>query len=186
MQFQAKILIFIVSACSLWSIVSAACPDVQCYNCSLCNNDCTKIVEQDCDSDCLVKVRKFLCHMENEHCNQVRGCNVPPVNVTLYPAKDYDVSQPAYQPETIQARKNCCYTLTGQYDNTLSAVKISPAGSCVQFFDNSDCTGPSITIDSSYSSECLSWIDCTPQTAAPPTGLGRIKFNDKASSFKLC
>lgn len=119
--------------------------------------------------------------MENENCVKAYGCDILPVPVTIYPAANYDESpsHPEWQSQTIQARKNCCYKLTGIYDNTLSGLKNN--GACVQLFDGADCTGTSVTVDSTWTVDCLKWIDCPSRLSA-----GGPAFNDKTSSFKLC
>lgn len=179
MKIQAKFLIFLFVSCiSLVSLSDAACETPKCFDCSKCNKDCTN-VKQDCDSDCLVEVRQFLCTMENANCNKVNGCDVAPIPITIYPAANYDESQAAWKSETIQTRKNCCYNLTGIYDNTLSGLKNN--GACVTLYDGADCTGTSLKVDSSWTLDCLKFIDCPARINARG-----IKFNDKASSFQLC
>lgn len=148
-----------------------------CFDCNTCKKKCNDV--QNCDSDCLVGMRNVLCELENENCAKVFGCDVPPVAITIYPAANYDESQTAWKSQTIQTRKNCCYKLTGIYDNTLSGLKNN--GACVKLYGNSDCTGDSVIVDSTWSAECLKWIDCLSRLKA-----GGIGFNDKTSSFKLC
>lgn len=146
----------------------------KCFDCNTCNKDCTNVA-QDCDSDCLVQTRQVLCNMENENCKKVNGCNVTPVPITIYPDYNYDDSKPEGKAQTIIARKNCCYDLSGIYDNTLSGLKNN--GACVQLYDDANCAGASIIVDSSWTSDCLKWIDCPART---------VKFNDKTSSIQLC
>lgn len=180
MKFHTKVSLFIVGTLlSLISLTNAACEQPKCFDCNLCEKDCTN-VKQNCDTDCIVQVRQFLCKMENENCKKSQGCDVPPVDVIVYPAKDYNESKPEWKGQTISARKNCCYKLSGIYDNTLSGLKNN--GACVKLYDTSDCTGTvSVTVDASTSAECLSWIDCAARLTA-----GGTAFNDKASSFELC
>lgn len=174
MKFQITIVVVLLGACSLLSMAGAACTLQNCFDCNNCNKDCTKL-EQNCDSDCLVTVRQFLCNMENENCKKVNGCDVKPVPISIYPAANYDESRPEWKALTVQARKNCCYKLSGIYDNTLSGLKNN--GACVQLYDGSDCTGASVKVDSTWSVACLKWINCP---------ANQVKFNDKTSSFRLC
>lgn len=180
MKFQPKIVLFVIGACSLVSLAKAAYPCTQqnCFDCNQCNKNCAN-VQQNCDSDCIVQVRQFLCKMENENCKKVHGCDVAPVPISIYPASDYNESRPEWKVQTIQARKNCCYNLTGAYDNTLSGLKNN--GTCVALYDASNCSGASVRVDSTWTPDCLKWIDCPSRINA-----GGIKFNDKTSSFKLC
>ncbi len=176
MKIQAKILIFIIGVCSLMALADAACKPKQCFDCNTCNKSCNKRQLQQCyDNSFLSRLRELLCLLENRYCKKYNNCDEKSFPITIYPAANYDVSLPAYKPSTIRARKNCCYTLTGIYDNTLSGLQNN--GACVQLYDGSDCTGASIKVDSTWSADCLKWIDC----AANPN-----KFNDKASSFQLC
>lgn len=180
MKLHGRIILLILGVCGTLLYTNAQCVQPNCFDCKTCNKDCTAAaLRQNCDSDCLVNVRKFLCQMENENCVKAYGCDIPPVPITIFPAANYDESQAAWKSQTIEARKNCCYKLSGIYDNTLSGLKNS--GACVQLFDGSDCTGTSITVDSTWSADCLKWIDCPARITA-----GGIVFNDKASSFKLC
>lgn len=179
MQFEAKICILVIGAClTLLSLANAVCETQKCFDCNMCNKDCTN-VQQDCDSDCLVQTRQFLCKMENENCKKVRGCDIPPIPITVYPAAFYDVSKPAWEPLTILARLDCCYNFSGKHNDTLSGIKNS--GACVKLYADPYCSGPSIVVDSGFTPYCLSWIDCPDRLNA-----GGIAFNDKTSSFELC
>lgn len=171
--------LLIIGVCATLSYASGQCVQQNCFDCNTCKKNCTgAALRKNCDSDCLVSVKTFLCQMENENCVKANGCDIAPVPVTLFPAAGYSEAQANWKPQTIQASKNCCYKLSGDWDNTLSGLKTT--ASCVQFYDNYDCTGTSIIVDSSWSNECLKWIDCDEQFKK------RGAFNDKASSFKLC
>lgn len=178
MKYLTKVVIFMIGACSLLSSTTALCETPNCYNCDLCNRDCTQL-KQNCDTDCIVQVRQFLCQMENANCKKTQGCDVPPVAVSIYPAANYDESRKEWIAQVFQARKNCCYNLSGVYDNTLSGIKNN--GACVQLFDGANCTGASIKFDGTSTVDCLKWIDCPARIAA-----SGVYFNDKTSSFKLC
>lgn len=177
MKLPTKIAFMIVGACSLLALAQA-CETPKCFDCNTCDKDCSK-VKQDCDSNCIVQVREFLCKMETDNCKEINGCNVPPTPVTIYPAASYDESRPEWKSQTFQARKNCCYKLSGIYDNTLSGIKNN--GACVVLYDGADCTGASVKVDSTWSADCLKWIECPARINA-----GGILFNDKTSSFQLC
>lgn len=174
MNSLGKMFVFIIGVGSILSLANAVCETPKCFDCNKCNRDCTKL-EQNCDSDCLVKVRQFLCNMENENCKKVNGCDVPPVPIAIYPASKYDESRVDWKALNIEARKNCCYNLSGIHNNTLSGLKNN--GACVQLYDGANCSGASIRVDSSWTIDCLKWIDC-------PANVN--KFNDKTSSFQLC
>lgn len=182
MNLQTKIVIFIIGTCCLIATTNAAgcqcqCETPKCFDCNICNKDCTKL-QQNCDTDYIANARRFLCEMENENCKKKQGCDVPPVAVSVYPA-NYLATEPQYQPQHFQARKNCCYRLTGINDKTLSAIKTG--GACVQLFEGTDCTGANIKLDSTTPAACLEWIDCDARIKA-----GGIKFNDRTSSLQLC
>lgn len=180
MKLKASIVFLILGSWVTLTFAANQCAPTNCFDCDKCNKSCNEeAVKQNCDTDCMIKVRTFLCKMENENCVKVNGCDVPPVSIVIYPAANYDESRTEWKAQTIKARKNCCYKLSGIYDNTLSGLKTS--GACVQLFDNSDCTGASLTVDSKWSAECLKWIDCPSRLSA-----GGAAYNDKASSFKLC
>lgn len=169
MNYPTKLVIFMIGACSLLSSTNALCED-------LCNKDCTKL-KQECDTDCIVQVREFLCQMENANCK--KRCQLPTVTVSIYPAANYDESRNEWKAKVFEARKDCCYSLSGIYDNTLSGIKNS--GACVELYDAADCTGASVRFDTTSTVDCLKWIDCAARVAA-----GGVKFNDRTSSFKLC
>lgn len=156
------------------------CVPVNCFDCSKCYKNCNAFdVGENCDTDCAVRIRRFLCQVENETCAKVNYCDVPPVDITIYPASNYNETKKEWKSQTIEARKSCCYPLIGIYDNALSGLK--NYGKCVQLFDGRDCTGRSVTVDSTWSEECLKWIDCPSRIKA-----GGIAFNDKTSSLRLC
>lgn len=178
MNFQVRCLLIV----TLWSVASLSiyaceCNTPKCFDCTSCNKDCTNL-RQNCDSDCIVNVKEFLCKMENENCKKQHGCDVPPVNIVIYPAINYDESKPQWKAQTIQARKNCCYNLSGMYNNSLSGLNNN--GASLKLYDGPNCTGKSITVDSTWSADCLKWIDCTTRTKP-----GGIPFNDVTSSFEL-
>lgn len=169
----------VISLLGAWlSSTNALCKPENCFDCNKCNKDCTNL-EQNCDTDCIVQVREFLCNMENANCKKAHGCDVPPNLITIYPAADYDETRPEWKAQVFEARKDCCYNLSGIYDNTLSGIKNN--GACVELFDGANCAGESIKFDATATTDCLKWIDCPARIAA-----GGVKFNDRTSSFRLC
>lgn len=199
MKNLTKLTIFIIGACCLLSPTNASysknefystkslcpprpfCSTKNCFDCNECNKDCTNLIE-DCDTKAIIEMRKLLCELVNANCKKTRGCDYPPVTIEIYPAWMYDESQPDWKKLVFQARKNCCYNLSGIYNDTLSGIKNS--GVCVQLFDYPDCAGESVKYDGTMGTatdDCLKWIDCAVRIEA-----GGKPFNDRASSFKLC
>lgn len=178
MKFQLKVAIFtIIALCSLVSLVTSDELD--------CERGCRNTCGQKSDPQVIGLISTLIQYLEklltNELCER-DCCNEKPFQyeIEIYPAKDFDITLPEYKPLTLGLNRNCCYELSGIYDNTLSGIK--PNGACVKLFDGAGCSGAFVTIQPDICECCLKWIDCNIRLSEP----GALCFNDRASSVQLC
>ncbi|KAG4069966.1 hypothetical protein HA402_015190 [Bradysia odoriphaga] len=115
------------------------------------------------------------------HCPPITG-STPTTAITLYPDNDFNAG-PNSQPLTLQMQKNQCYELSGNYDKTLSNIKIN--GACVNLYSNHGCTGSVLKVDNNFpcpkSNTNVITFDCHARIAA-----GGQVYNDVTSSLRLC
>lgn len=179
MNFQPKHVRIIIGVCSLASLSTAltrAQCAAQCFDCSLCDYE----YNQECEST----FSAVLCRFLIQQCKIDHGCNKPTTDIIIYPANDFNASDlPELQPLTLNMRKNCCYELTGFYDETLSNIKT--LGACVNLYSDHGCTGNVLRVDRNFpcarSNTNVITLDCPQRINA-----GGVRWNDVPSSMRLC